>query len=133
MQLRTRGAHAFSLVAVIALGLASRKYPSLFPDALGKYPGDALWALMVFLFLGIIRPSQSTGLRALIALGVAYLDEVSQLYHAPWINAVRTTTLGHLVLGSAFSWMDIVAYTVGVVTGSVVEIYARRALSRAPA
>jgi hypothetical protein len=131
---RNRVTYAVSLAAVIVLGLASRRYPGLLPHALGKYPGDALWALMVFLILGIIRPSSSTGSLALTALGVACLDEASQLYQAPWINAVRATTLGHLALGSAFSWMDIVAYTVGVMIGSAVELgVGRRRLTRAHA
>ena len=119
---RTRVRYALSLAAVIGLGLASRSDPGVFPHALGKYPGDALWALMVFLILGIARPSSSTASLALIALGVACLDEASQLYQASWINAVRATTLGHVVLGSAFSWMDIVAYAAGVAIGAGVEL-----------
>jgi len=122
---RSRGAYAVSLGAVIALGLASRRYPGLFPQALGKYPGDALWALMVFLMLGIARPSSSTRSLTLTALGVSCVDEFSQLYQAPWINAIRATTPGHLFLGSAFSWMDIVSYAIGVLVGSAAERAAR--------
>ncbi len=42
---------------VIALGLASRRYPFLLPAFLGKYPGDALWALMVFCGLAFLFPA----------------------------------------------------------------------------
>lgn len=58
--LRNRFAISLGIVAVIALGLASRKLPSLFPSILGKYPGDALWALMVFLGWMFLKPSAST-------------------------------------------------------------------------
>src|SRR6185503_3873937 len=44
--------------ATIVLGLASRHYPFLFPTALGKYPGDALWALMVYFGWGFIFPKK---------------------------------------------------------------------------
>lgn len=112
-------------VAVILLGMASRRFPLLFPALLGKYPGDALWALMVFIGLAFIRPRASTRWLALGAFGVSCVDEFSQLYQAPWINAVRHTTVGHLVLGSVFSWFDMVAYAVGVLLGAVLDLLPR--------
>jgi hypothetical protein len=85
---------------------------------LGKYPGDALWALMVFCIWGFAIPACSTGRLALYALLTCYADEFSQLYQTPWINAIRSTVAGHLILGSTFSWFDMVAYTVGVGVGA---------------
>ncbi|WP_332854086.1 ribosomal maturation YjgA family protein [Duganella sp. S19_KUP01_CR8] len=107
-------------VAVIIVGLLSRKYPFLLPAFLGKYPGDALWAMMVYLACSFIRPAAATGRLAASALAISYLDELSQLYQAPWINTIRATTAGHLVLGSAFSWYDMLAYTIGIVLVAVV-------------
>ena len=52
---RGRRPLALACVAAIALGLASRALP-VFPTALGKYPGDALWALMVLFGLAFLRP-----------------------------------------------------------------------------
>jgi uncharacterized protein DUF2809 len=112
---------AVGLVAVIALGLASRRFPSLSPASLGKYPGDAFWALMVFLGWGFLKPRASTRHLATFALVIACLIELSQLYHTPWLDSVRGTTLGRLVLGSVFSWFDIAAYAVGVVLGVIVD------------
>jgi hypothetical protein len=40
--------------------------------------------------------------------------EVSQLYHAPWIDSVRHTTLGGLALGYDFDWRDLVCYAIGI-------------------
>lgn len=109
-------------VAVILLGMASRRYPSLFPAVLGKYPGDALWALMVFIGVAFIRPRAGTMQLSAWAFAISCADEFSQLYQAPWINAVRHTTIGHLVLGSRFSWIDMVAYAVGVLMGAILDI-----------
>jgi hypothetical protein len=108
-------------VAVIALGLASRKFPALVPAFLGKYPGDSLWALMVFLGFGFIEPRASTRNLTFLALAASCLVELSQLYQAPWLSEIRSTTIGHLVLGSTFSWLDIAAYAVGVSTGALVD------------
>jgi hypothetical protein len=43
--------------------------------------------------------------------------ELSQLYHAPWIDSIRHTTLGGLILGFDFVWSDLVCYAVGVGIG----------------
>ena len=47
---------------------------------------------------------------------------MSQLYHAPWIDSIRHTTLGGLILGYGFLWSDLACYAVGVGLGVVIEI-----------
>jgi len=125
---RSRQLLILGCVAVIVLGMASRRFPSLFPAVLGKYPGDALWALMVFIGLAFVRPRASTGRLALWAFAASCADEFSQLYQAPWINAIRHTAIGHLVLGSVFSWLDMVAYAVGVSIGAFLDVVCARVL-----
>lgn len=51
---------------------------------------------------------------ALLALGIAWAVEFSQIYHAPWIDAVRSTRLGRLALGFTFNWPDLLAYAAGI-------------------
>ena len=111
--------YAIAFIGVVALGLASRRYPGLFPAFLGKYPGDTLWALMVFCGLGFLNPDCSTARLAFYALLISYADELSQLYQATWINQIRGTSIGHLILGSTFSWLDMLAYTVGAAIGVI--------------
>ena len=110
---------AVGLIAVIALGLASRKFPALFPALFGKYPGDSLWALMIFLGTAFCKPQASPQNIAALAFATSCLVEFSQLYQAAWINSIRSHPLGHLVLGSTFSWLDIAAYFVGVLVGAI--------------
>src|SRR5262245_60101673 len=95
---RSRPAYAIAAALIIILGLASRKFP-IFPAFLDKYPGDALWALMVFLLAAILFPRRSTAWIASTAIAFSVAIEFSQLCRAPWIDAIRATTLGHLVLG----------------------------------
>ena len=64
---------ATALVLVVALGVASRAYPWLFSSALGSYPGDALWALMVFLGIAFIKPVMPTSRVACAALAFSWL------------------------------------------------------------
>jgi hypothetical protein len=49
------------------------------------------------------------------------LVEISQLYHAPWIDSIRQTTPGGLVLGFGFLWTDLVCYSVGIAIESLTE------------
>jgi hypothetical protein len=48
--------------------------------------------------------------------------EVSQLYHSPWIDAIRRTAVGGLLLGFGFVWSDLVCYAVGIGLGMLGEI-----------
>ncbi len=118
---RHRGWLALAGCVVIVVGLGSRKYPSLFPAVLGNHTGDGLWALLVFIGCALLAPRANAARLAMVALGFAITIEVSQLYQAPWINAVRATTPGHLVLGLGFQWWDLVAYAVGVGIGFAVD------------
>lgn len=90
------------------------------PD-LKNYGGDALWALMVFVGFGCLLTRSSTLVVALLALTFAWGVEFSQLYHAPWIDAVRVTIAGRLVLGNTFNWPDLPAYVVGIALGALAE------------
>ncbi len=108
------------IVITVGAGLLTRRIPVL--AAFGKYPGDGLWALMMFFIVGLIRPRTSTWRAALIALAISYVVEVSQLYEPPWLVSIRSTTLGHLVLGSKFHVGDLVAYSVAIALGAALEI-----------
>ncbi|HPN35331.1 MAG TPA: DUF2809 domain-containing protein [bacterium] len=111
---RDRRWYALAALATMVLGLTSRTNLHLFPQALGKYPGDVFWALLVFLILAMVKPAWSTAALANLAFGISCADEISQLYQAPWINSIRANAFGHIVLGSSFSCLDIFAYAVGV-------------------
>lgn len=107
--------------AIILIGLASRRYGNMLPDFIADYSGDTLWAAMVYFGIRFLFPSLPI-LKAVIgALLFSYGIEVSQLYQADWINAVRNTTLGALVLGHGFLWTDIICYTVGVLVSAIVD------------
>jgi hypothetical protein len=119
---RNRFIYAVATFVVTALGLLSRQCPNLLPDALGKYPGDTLWAMMVFCGTGLLFPRLPTAFTGLAAFTFSCAVEFSQLYQAPWIESVRDTLPGRLILGRGFSWRDIAAYAIGILIGWVVEI-----------
>ncbi|MEG1255394.1 DUF2809 domain-containing protein [Clostridium sp.] len=111
----------FTLV-VMGLGLLSRKLNNL-PIFISTYLGDVLWALMVFLVIAFIFNKKSTIFIAVCSIVFSYGIELSQLYHSPWIDNIRSTILGGLVLGFGFLWSDILCYTVGILMGMILDKY----------
>ncbi|MGG0290592.1 DUF2809 domain-containing protein [Bacillus pacificus] len=123
---RNRLLYAMFTILVIILGLSSRKFAFALPALLNDYLGDALWALMIFTGFGFLFSKIATKKLAFISLMFCYGIEVSQLYHAEWIDSIRATTLGGLVLGYGFLWSDLVAYTIGVGVGMFCEFMLRK-------
>ena len=122
---RNRLLYAMFTILVIILGLSSRKFAFALPALLNDYLGDALWALMIFIGFGFLFPKIEMKKLAFVSLMFCYGIEVSQLYHAEWIDSIRATTLGGLVLGYGFLWNDLVAYIIGVGVGMFCEFMLR--------
>jgi hypothetical protein len=116
------------MLLVVALGLGSRTPAAreLLPRFVTDYAGDSLWAVMVYLCLVFALPRLPVRLAAAGALGISVLDELSQLVHTPWLDALRANRLGALVLGRGFLWSDLVCYAVGVALAAVTELWLLR-------
>ncbi|MDI3289541.1 DUF2809 domain-containing protein [Polyangium sp. 15x6] len=128
---RSRGLSAALVLVTIGLGLLSRNIPGL-PAWLSKGAGDALYATMSFWLAGLVAPASRTAQASTAALIFCYAIEVSQLYHAPWIDAIRATRLGGLALGHGFHAMDLIYYAVGVIAGAGIERAGKLRRERAP-
>jgi hypothetical protein len=107
---------------VCLLGIGSRRFSQVLPGFIAAYAGDTLWALAAFLGIRLILPRASTRTIAGLAMSLSVAVEVSQLYHAHWIDSIRRTTLGGLILGFGFLWSDLVCYVAGVGFGVMIEI-----------
>ena len=119
---RNRTLYSILIIVVIALGLGSRKFSLLLPRFIAEYAGDSLYALTAYFIFGYIKPKCPILKIGLLALIYSYLIEISQLYHSHWIDSIRHTKLGGLILGYGFLWSDIICYTVGVVIAVIFEI-----------
>jgi hypothetical protein len=104
------------------LGIGSRRSTHGLPSFIAAYAGDTLWALAAFLGIGLVLPRESTRTIASLAMAFSVAVEISQLYHAPWLDSIRQSTLGGLILGFGFLWSDLACYAVGVGAGVAIEI-----------
>ena len=118
---RARPRYAAASVIAIALGLASRRFARSLPDFVRLYAGDALWAATVYFLAATLWPRARIASLAVGALAFAFVIEASQLFRAPWIDGVRSTRLGALVLGQGFLWSDLACYTIGVAAAAIVD------------
>jgi len=117
---RRRALYALLVALTIPVGLLSRHVHGV-PAWLAKDPGDVLYATMVFFLVGFLAPALSTLRAALSTVVFCFAIELSQLYRAPGIDAVRATVLGGLVLGHGFHATDLACYVLGALLGVAVE------------
>lgn len=105
---KKRICYLMAVVALIPLGLMSRRVEGL-PDQVG----DMLWTMMVFCFWRFLLVRSRLEWVAVVTLVFSFLVEFQQLVRWDWLVSLRSTTLGHLVLGQGFLWLDLVAYILG--------------------
>lgn len=104
-------------IVTICCGLLSRKI-SLLP----LYIGDALYGVMIYFIIRFISITKSMKKDMIISYVICVGIEASQLYQADWINSIRGTVLGRLVLGQGFLWSDILAYIMGILLMYFIDI-----------
>ena len=97
------------IAVLIALGLLSRRVKFV-PAACG----DALWAMMVYCCFRIVLISKPMIISAVAALITSFAIEFSQMLTPDWLVKIRSTFLGHMLLGQGFLWSDLLAYTIGI-------------------
>lgn len=108
---------------IMIIGLLSRKYMNIFPKAIAPFVGDMLWAMMVYFGLRFLIPKLKLTKTLILAIIFSFSIEISQLYQADWINNIRSTTLGGLVLGHGFLFEDLISYSLGIVIGCILDYF----------
>lgn len=113
---RLRITYGCFIVITIIIGLLSRHFAFV-----PLFIGDILWALMIYFIVRFLFVDNPVKFIVIVSLLFCYVIEFSQLYKAPWINNLRHTLFGRLVLGEGFLWSDLLCYTFGVVIGVWVD------------
>lgn len=116
-----RTAYAAVAAAAILAGLAVHLHGAAFGTTTRDVIGDMLWALMMAAILSVISPQTTLRIRGFSALCTCFAVEFSQLLHTPSLDQLRSTFVGHLVLGSGFDARDLFAYAGGIAVFAIVE------------
>lgn len=118
--------YAAAAFAAMALGYASRALASGLPDFVPEQCGDALWAAMIYFGVRCLRVRKSPLAAFAASLAFCYAIEFSQLYRSDWIDGIRSTVPGSLVLGQGFLAADLLRYGAGIAAAWLADTAAAR-------
>ncbi|MCP4113159.1 MAG: DUF2809 domain-containing protein [Desulfobacteraceae bacterium] len=85
------------------------------------YVADALWAMMLFFIFGLVFRKWTTMRIFAVSILFTWSIELTQLYHAPWAEYLRSIKFFALILGFDFLFSDLIAYTLGITAGALIE------------
>jgi hypothetical protein len=128
----TRALFLALVAATMALGLAVHFHGGALGAGLRDFTGDALWAAMIAWLIGALAPAAPLFTRSAAALAICFGVELSQLVHFPALDAMRSTTAGHLALGTGFDPRDFAAYALGVGVAAGIEAFRASFMRPAP-
>ena len=118
---RARLTYVTLALCTIAVGLLVHLRGGVLGVVTQDVLGDALWAAMILWWISAVAPQRTRLTRSAVSLLVCVAVELSQLSHAPILDAVRATRMGALVLGSGFDPRDLVAYAFGIIVAALFD------------
>ncbi len=116
VEIRRRVVPLTAAVITVGLGYWLRFHapvPGWLRDASGGVAYVVFWMLVVAATKPMIPAFRLAAAVLAITCGVEFL----QLWHPAWLEAIRQTLAGRLILGTTFDWLDFPPYAVGAVLG----------------
>jgi hypothetical protein len=126
--LRHRLLFLINIFAIVPLGYIvrfSHILPEFISDAAGGIAYELFWILLVL----TLFPRANIRLTVISVCLTTCTIEFLQLCQPPWLQAIRTTLLGRLLLGSTFSWLDFPPYFIGSSLGLLWVYYLDRVVT----
>ena len=108
---------------IVIAGVASRVFHSGFA-LIDHDLGEALYAALAYVLLGIVRPQLMPVPKALITLAAMVAIEAFQLTGVPARFAAsenRVLNLLAVVLGTTWNWRDLLGYAVGIAVVALLD------------
>ncbi|APR82914.1 integral membrane protein [Minicystis rosea] len=108
--------------AIVIAGLGAR---AMLGGLAAKLAGDALYTVLVYILVLMVRPETSIRRAFAVAVGVSFAVEFAQLTPYPAILA-KKHVLFRLVLGTTFGLVDLAGYVIGGLGAAGLHAFARR-------
>ncbi|MGD2181491.1 DUF2809 domain-containing protein [Lusitaniella coriacea] len=107
-----------SMLIVVPIGFWSKFYNGLgqewFNNSLGGILYEIFWCLFFFFWI----PHRKAVVQIPVwVFGITSLIEILQLWKTPILDAMRSTLIGRLFLGTTFVWSDFLYYVLGCLLG----------------
>jgi len=82
-------------------------------NSLGGVFYEVFWCLVLFFILSKAKPLKIAGAVFIITC----ILETLQLWHPPFLQAIRRTFIGKTLIGTSFVWSDFMYYFIGCSIG----------------
>ncbi len=103
-------------LVVLVLGFATKSWEGPARAWVADSLGGVFYVLFFCLFFHALTGARPAAVAAWVVAGTCAL-EVLQLWHPPFLEAVRDTFLGQALLGTTFKWKDFPYYLAGGLLG----------------
>jgi hypothetical protein len=108
----------FILLVITPLGILSKSYSGIGKEWVNDYSGDILYEIFWCVFIFFFLPQKKYILPiAIWVFVITCAIELLQLWQTPWLNSIRSTIVGKLILGTTFSLPDFPHYLFGSILG----------------
>jgi hypothetical protein len=119
--LRARRVALIAVPLTVAAGLGSRALLGGLP---AKLAGDALYTVLIYVLVVVVRPDVRLGRAFAIALGASFAVELAQLTPYPaWLSSKHVIL--RLIFGTTFGFVDLAGYVIGAVVAVALHAAAR--------
>jgi hypothetical protein len=122
--MRLKAIYLLAILTAIILGIGSRRFSQHLPSFVSEHFGDMFWAAMVYFGFRLIWTNRKLSFAVAAGFIFSYMIEFSQLYQTDWINGIRATSLGSLILGKGFLVADLFRYAAGIIIAYFMDSYA---------
>jgi hypothetical protein len=109
------------LLILLPVGLSTKFYSGVAADWVYDYGGDILYPMFWFFLLKAIWPELSSWKTAVAVFVFCICVEISQLFDVPLLRWGRRYFLGRVLLGTDFSFTDMIYYAVGCFSAAVLD------------
>jgi hypothetical protein len=105
----------YLLFILIPIGLGSKFYQGIFQNWINNSLGGILYVIAWVTLVLLIQPRfNPIWVAVWVFLATAFL-EILQLWHPPFLEAIRSTLMGRLLLGTTFVFSDFIYYAIGCI------------------
>ena len=112
---------AATLAVLTPVGFATKFYHGPFDWWFHNYGGAIAYEMFWIVFFSFVFSSHPPRVAAVWVFAVTCALEVTQLWHPPFLQWIRSFFIGRALIGNGFDWWDFPYYAVGSFFGWLVE------------
>lgn len=101
------------IIFMVPVGFYTKFYSGPFSEWVHNSLGGVIYVIFWSLLFYLLAPNVNPLKIASSVFIITCILEFMQLWHPPFLEVVRKNFLGRALIGSSFSWLDMVHYIIG--------------------